>query len=55
MGVSKIWLHTATDDHPNAIPDYLSGGYRIVRERELENPMSPQASFKNPNVDTCGD
>ena len=38
-GARKIWLHTATDDHPNALPNYLSGGYRIVRERELKNPM----------------
>jgi ribosomal protein S18 acetylase RimI-like enzyme len=34
-GAPKVWLHTATDDHPNALPNYLSGGYRIVREREL--------------------
>ncbi len=39
IGARKVWLHTATDDHPNALPNYLSGGYRIVRERELRNPM----------------
>jgi ribosomal protein S18 acetylase RimI-like enzyme len=44
MGVSKIWLHTATDDHPNALPNYLSSGYRIIRERELKNPISPRSS-----------
>ena len=44
MEVSKIWLHTATDDHPNALPNYLSGGYRIIRERELKNPISPRPS-----------
>jgi len=41
-GARKVWLHTATDDHPNALPNYLSGGYRIVRERKLANPMPPQ-------------
>ena len=43
MGVSKIWLHTATDDHPNALPNYLASGYRIIRERELKNPISSRS------------
>ncbi|ARU05136.1 hypothetical protein CCO03_10920 [Comamonas serinivorans] len=43
-GARKVWLHTATDDHPNALPNYLSGGYRIVRERALRNPLQPQAT-----------
>jgi ribosomal protein S18 acetylase RimI-like enzyme len=38
-GARKVWLHTATDDHPNALPNYLAAGYRKVRERELKNPM----------------
>jgi ribosomal protein S18 acetylase RimI-like enzyme len=42
IGARKVWLHTATDDHPNALPTYLSGGYRIVRERKLRNPLSPR-------------
>ncbi len=41
-GARKIWLHTATDDHPHALPNYLSGGYRIVRERALRNPVGPR-------------
>jgi ribosomal protein S18 acetylase RimI-like enzyme len=41
-GAPRVWLHTATDDHPAALPNYLSGGYRIVRERELRNPMRPR-------------
>lgn len=44
-GARKVWLHTATDDHPNALPNYLSGGYRIVRERELRNPMPSTIPF----------
>lgn len=39
----KVWLHTATDDHPNALPNYLAAGYRIVRERELKHPMVSRA------------
>lgn len=38
-GAPKVWLHTATDDHPNALPNYLAGGYRIVAERPLARPM----------------
>jgi ribosomal protein S18 acetylase RimI-like enzyme len=38
-GAPKVWLHTATDDHPHALPNYLSGGYRIVRTRKLRRPM----------------
>jgi GNAT superfamily N-acetyltransferase len=35
----RIWLNTATDDHPNALPNYLKRGYQIYRQEELLNPM----------------
>lgn len=38
-GARRIWLHTATDDHPHALPNYLKRGYRIYREDILANPM----------------
>ena len=38
-GAKRIWLHTATDDHPNALPNYRKRGYRIYHEDELKNPM----------------
>jgi GNAT superfamily N-acetyltransferase len=38
-GAARVWLHTATDDHPNALPNYQARGYRLYRERELKNPM----------------
>jgi ribosomal protein S18 acetylase RimI-like enzyme len=41
-GAAKVWLHTATDDHPHALPNYLAAGYRVVRERPLRNPMPPR-------------
>ena len=47
-GAQKVWLHTATDDHPNALPNYLAGGYRIVRERELRHPMPSQSLTNQP-------
>jgi GNAT superfamily N-acetyltransferase len=39
IGARRIWLHTATDDHPNALPNYEKRGYRIYREDALKNPM----------------
>ena len=43
-GARRVWLHTATDDHSNALLNYLSGGYAIVRERELKNPIRSPAA-----------
>ena len=39
IGATRIWLHTATDDHPNALPNYQKRGYRIYHEGTLKNPM----------------
>ena len=29
---TRVWLHTCTLDHPNALPNYLRRGFRPVRE-----------------------
>jgi GNAT superfamily N-acetyltransferase len=39
IGATRIWLHTASDDHPNALPNYQKRGYRIYQETALPNPM----------------
>jgi ribosomal protein S18 acetylase RimI-like enzyme len=39
LGARRIWLHTASDDHPNALPNYLARGYRIYREEPLADPI----------------
>ena len=39
FGARRIWLHTATDDHPHALPNYLKRGYRIYHEEPLADPM----------------
>jgi ribosomal protein S18 acetylase RimI-like enzyme len=39
FGARRVTLHTATDDHPHALPNYLARGYRVVREAPLANPM----------------
>jgi ribosomal protein S18 acetylase RimI-like enzyme len=38
-GANHVWLHTATDDHPNALPNYKKRVYRIYLEDVLKNPM----------------
>jgi ribosomal protein S18 acetylase RimI-like enzyme len=38
-GAKRIWLHTATDDHPNALPNYRNRGYSIFHESALKKPM----------------
>jgi len=30
-GVSRVWLHTCTFDHPAAIPFYLARGFRAYK------------------------
>jgi GNAT superfamily N-acetyltransferase len=39
LGAMRIWLHTATDDHPSALPNYQNRGYRIFHEEALKKPM----------------
>jgi GNAT superfamily N-acetyltransferase len=29
---TRVWLHTCTLDHPNALPNYMRRGFRPVRE-----------------------
>ena len=38
-GAKRIWLQQAPDDNPNALPNYLAGGYRIYRQGVLKNPL----------------
>ena len=38
-GVKRVWLHTATDDHPHALPNYLARGYQIFHDQPLPDPM----------------
>jgi GNAT superfamily N-acetyltransferase len=34
LGARRIWLHTCTFDHPQAIPNYLARGFRVFRTEE---------------------
>jgi GNAT superfamily N-acetyltransferase len=44
-GPRRLWLHTDTDDHPNALPNYLKGGFVLYKEevkgREGPNREGP--------------
>jgi GNAT superfamily N-acetyltransferase len=31
-GPRRLWLHTCTNDHPAALPNYLKGGFTIYKE-----------------------
>ena len=33
-GARRVWVHTCTDDHPNALNNYLKSGFRIFRIEE---------------------
>jgi len=45
-GAQRVWLHTATDDHPHALPNYLARGFRIYRECELKQPMRTAGAIR---------
>jgi GNAT superfamily N-acetyltransferase len=32
----RFWLHTCTDDHPNALPNYLKAGFAVYRVETRE-------------------
>jgi GNAT superfamily N-acetyltransferase len=36
--VRRVWLHTSTKDHPTAIKNYLSRGFRPFREQVVRHP-----------------
>jgi GNAT superfamily N-acetyltransferase len=35
-GADRVWLHTCTLDHPAALPNYISRGFRPFREEVYE-------------------
>jgi hypothetical protein len=41
--VSRVWLHTSTNDHPHALRNYLRRGFRTFKTEEGDGP-TPQAT-----------
>lgn len=35
LGVSRVWLHTCTKDHPHALPNYQARGFRVFRVEDI--------------------
>lgn len=35
LGGKRVWLHTCTLDHPNALSNYLSRGFTVFREEDV--------------------
>ncbi len=33
-GAERVWLHTCTDDHPRALPNYLAAGFGVFDRRQ---------------------
>ena len=41
MGASRLWVHTCTLDHPNALPNYLARGFTPYRTETYEVDSAP--------------
>ena len=51
LGPKRVWLHTCTLDHPNALPNYVARGFVPFKteEYEVEQP-DPQPAIKFPRL-----
>jgi len=36
LGPKRVWLHTCTLDHPNALPNYIARGFTPYRTETYE-------------------
>lgn len=43
MGARRVWLHTCTLDHPQALANYTARGFRVTRQ-EVEDKELPARS-----------
>jgi GNAT superfamily N-acetyltransferase len=41
LAPSRVWLHTCTLDHPNALPNYLARGFAPYRQETYEVDSGP--------------
>ncbi len=39
LGGKRVWLHTCTLDHPQALSNYLARGFEIFKEEEFEDDI----------------
>ncbi len=43
MGVSRVWVHTCTLDHPGALANYRARGFRLFREETQARDLPDSA------------
>ncbi len=53
LASSRVWLHTCTLDHPNALPNYLRRGFKVFKEEDFEDevpaePLQPWSGANKP-------
>jgi ribosomal protein S18 acetylase RimI-like enzyme len=41
LGARRVWLHTCTLDHPQALANYIARGMRPYRTEQSSNPHEP--------------
>ncbi|MSU36408.1 MAG: GNAT family N-acetyltransferase [Pedosphaera sp.] len=44
----RVWVHTCTDDHSAALPNYLARGMTIYKTETLETPSPANDVIRNP-------
>jgi GNAT superfamily N-acetyltransferase len=42
LGAARLWLHTCSLDHPNALAHYLARGFRLFKEVETYEDLPEQ-------------
>jgi GNAT superfamily N-acetyltransferase len=52
MGAQRVWVHTCTLDHPQALSNYQARGFRIVRREDMveELPNEPLQPWLGANL-----
>lgn len=50
-GGNRVWLHTCTLDHPQALNNYLARGFKVFKEEEYEEqiPTDPIQPWEGAN------
>ncbi len=53
LGGNRVWLHTCSLDHPQALPNYLSRGFKVFKEEDFvddipDEPIQPWQGAMKP-------
>ena len=55
LGGKRVWLHTCTLDHPQALPNYLARGFEVFKEEDItanlpDDPIQPWIRAAKPEI-----